>query len=80
MRAVQVVNAHNRTFLDRAARDVRVTAFARHQVLGTATGSFASLTAERRVTLPLVAEGVTRVHVEGGCRSSASAAGWRRWW
>ncbi len=65
VRAVHIVNAHNRTFLDRAARDVRVTAFARHQVLGTAAGSFASLTAERSVlTLPLVAEGVTRLRVE----------------
>ena len=45
---MHIVNGHNRTFLDRAARDVRVTAFARHQVLGTAAGSFASLTAERR--------------------------------
>ena len=63
--SVRLVNSHNLFYADRAARAVRVTAFAGPNEAASVEGSFARLTQERSVLdLPLEAKGVTRVRVE----------------
>lgn len=64
LRAVRLLNAHNRTFNDLATRDYRIEAFAGDRLLGVVRGSFAAIDPTGPwVRHPLVAEGVTRVRV-----------------
>jgi hypothetical protein len=62
---VELVNAHNRTYHDRGAKEVRVTAFSDYQPLASATGTFAAAPGDRStLQLPLEARGVTHLRVE----------------
>ena len=62
---VQLVNSHNRFYLDRASRAVRVTAFNDSGRGASIESAFTKITQERSaLDLPLEATGVTRVRVE----------------
>ena len=64
LRAVKVLNAHNRGFNDLATHDYRVEAFAGERLVGSARGSFAGINAAGPwARHPLAARGVTRVRV-----------------
>ena len=64
LRAVRLLNAHNRTFNDLATHDYRVEAFAGERAVGSARGSFAGVDPSGPwARHPIAAEGVTRVRV-----------------
>jgi hypothetical protein len=62
---VEVVNGHNRYYLDRATRKLRVTAFAGNDARASAETEFPPTQDKRSARkLKLAAEGVTRLHLE----------------
>jgi hypothetical protein len=63
---VMLLNGHNRFYLDRATRRVRVTAYAGNRELRSAESEFTTGVKDGRnaLVIPLVAEGVTRVRIE----------------
>ncbi len=62
---VRVVNGHNRYFLDRAARRIRVTAYSEHQQLASAEAEFRALKDGRdELKVRLKAKGVTRIRLD----------------
>jgi hypothetical protein len=64
LRAVKVLNAHNRGFNDLATHDYRIEAFAGERAVGSAQGSFAGINpAGPWARHPIEARGVTRVRV-----------------
>jgi hypothetical protein len=64
LRAVKILNAHNRGFNDLASREYRVEAFAGERLVGSARGVFAAINpAGEWARHPIAAEGVTRVRV-----------------
>jgi hypothetical protein len=65
IRRVQVLNGHNRAYLDRATQRFRVTAYADDHPLATAEGEFARIKPGRsEVTVKLDARGATRLRLE----------------
>lgn len=63
--AVRLLNAHNIHFQDRAAENVRVTAYCEHQAVASAEGRFAQIVADRSpLDLDLRADCVTHLRVE----------------
>jgi hypothetical protein len=63
--SVVLVNAHNRMFLDRGTKDVRVTAFSDLDPVASATGTFPGVQNDRSaIELPLTAARVTHLRVE----------------
>jgi hypothetical protein len=63
--SVRVTNAHNRTYLDRGAKQVKLTAFSEQGPVGSAEGRFERVTSERsELDIPLRAERVTYLRVE----------------
>ncbi len=64
IRAVRLLNAHNRTHNDLATRDYRVEAFAGGRLVGAAQGMFSGISpAGTWARHPIAASGVTRVRV-----------------
>ena len=62
---VRLFNCHNVFYLDRATREVRVTAYSEKGPVGSATGQFKELDPNQSILdLPLEANEVTRVRVE----------------
>ncbi|MEO7036681.1 MAG: hypothetical protein ABI548_22225 [Polyangiaceae bacterium] len=62
---VRLFNAHNVFYLDRATRDVHVTAFSEKGPVASATGGFKQLDPDQSILdLPLEANDVTRVRIE----------------
>ena len=65
IRSVVVLNGHDRFYMDRAAKRVRVTAYAEHRELGAAEGQFPGIRDGRSaLTLKLHARGATRLRLE----------------
>jgi hypothetical protein len=65
VRTVEVVNGHNRYYLDRATRKLRVTAYAGNEARGSVEAEFPPTQDKRSARkLKLSAEGVTRLHLE----------------
>jgi hypothetical protein len=64
LRAVRLLNAHNRTHNDLASRDYRVEVFAGGRMVGGAQGAFSGINpAGSWARHPIAARGVTRVRV-----------------
>ncbi len=64
LRAVRLLNAHNRTHNDLATRDYRVEVFAGGRLAGAAQGAFSGINPSGQwVRHPIAARGVTRVRV-----------------
>ncbi|MEI9951940.1 MAG: hypothetical protein WDO74_23895 [Pseudomonadota bacterium] len=65
LHGVRLLNAHNEFYLDRASREVRVTAYSETGPLGSVEGAFEKLTQDRALLdLPLEAQQVVRVRIE----------------
>ena len=63
--SVRIINGHNRHYLDRAAQQVRVTAFSAAGPVGTAEGRFVGISEKRTaLDLPIDAKDVTHLRVE----------------
>ena len=65
VRSVRIINGHNRHYMDRAAQQVRVTAFSAAGPVGTAEGRFGGISEKRSaLDLPIDARDVTHLRVE----------------
>ncbi len=65
LHGVRLLNAHNNSYLDRATKKVRITAYAEAGPVGSVEGAFAKLTQDHSLLdLPLEAKQVVRVRIE----------------
>ena len=65
MHSVQIVNGHNKMWMDRGVERFRVKTYSREGRVASAEGSFTGLTAARSaLTVNLEAEKVTEIRVD----------------